>query len=803
MNKLIRLSLMAFILLFSISLSFAQKPGKRGLGTTKSFAKNLRDQLNSSPSSNQRTLSKSVKVSVSDKESFSLKVNVNKSENSSHQYLVGKVENKESGSFIIKINGNKLEGSIVLKKEKKAFKYYSDAKGNAFVEPADINSILCIDYTKAAGPSASTSEAPVSSAAMPDLQSFPGARGCVMLDYDGHYVSGTYWNNGNPINAAPSGMSDAAIIESWEIVSEDFRPFNVNVTTNEAVFNSYPKNMRMRCIITPTNTAAPGAGGVAYIGSFNWNDDTPCWVFMLGAKSSAEAASHEIGHTFDLHHDGRTNPNEGYFAGHGDWAPIMGVGYYEPISQWSKGEYNYANQFQDDLAIIAGTKFNVGYRNDDHSNSVSGATALARNNTSVSGRGIIERTSDQDFFSFASGSGTVNLNVNTVSRHGDLDILVRLHNSSGGVIGTYNPAGLNASFSANVSAGTYYVSVDGTGAGNPATNGYSDYASLGTFTISGTAPVPSVAGVAIMYKDCNFSANAVGLQVGDYNLSQLISRGISNDDISSLRVTSGYEVIAYQHDNFGGASFTFTADDACLVDNGINDYISSLRVRARATSFSTTIQAESYSAMAGVQTENTTDAGGGTNVGWIDNGDWMAYNNITIPSSGAYKVEYRVASGTSGGTLSLDVNAGATVLGTLGVPGTGGWQNWTTISHTVNINAGTYNFGIFAQAGGWNLNWWRITSLNTGARIASSEDNTEPSLTTIDLYPNPSFGKLNFSSAHDLSGAQVKIFDRMGVEAISTSFNANGLDVSVLKPGLYTITIIKAGKRITSRFIKN
>lgn len=85
----------------------------------------------------------------------------------------------------------------------------------------------------------------------------------------------------------------------------------------------------------------------------------------------------------------------------------------------------------------------------------------------------------------------------------------------------------------------------------------------------------------------------------------------------------------------------------------------------------------------------------------------MAYNNITIPTSGTYTIEYRVAS-PSGGRLSADLNGGGIVLGELAVPATGGWQTWTTISHNVQINAGTYNFGLFAKAGGWNINWIRI-----------------------------------------------------------------------------------------------
>lgn len=124
-----------------------------------------------------------------------------------------------------------------------------------------------------------------------------------------------------------------------------------------------------------------------------------------------------------------------------------------------------------------------------------------------------------------------------------------------------------------------------------------------------------------------------------------------------------------------------------------------------------TIQAENYTYMNGVQTETTTDTGGGLNVGWIDVGDWMAYSNVTnIPSAGNYLIRYRVAS-PAGATFSADLNSGATQLGTVNIPATGGWQNWTTVQHTVYLPAGPLNFGIYASTSSWNINWFSIQSL--------------------------------------------------------------------------------------------
>ncbi|UOQ53099.1 carbohydrate-binding protein [Hymenobacter cellulosivorans] len=219
------------------------------------------------------------------------------------------------------------------------------------------------------------------------------------------------------------------------------------------------------------------------------------------------------------------------------------------------------------------------------------------------------------------------------------------------------------------------------------------------------------------------------------------------------------------------------------------------------TTSSLTIQAENYSAMSGVQLEGCSDTGGGQDVGWIDTNDWMAYNSINFPTSGTYTIEYRVASGASGGRVSADLNAGAIQLGSVAIPATGGWQNWTTVSQTVNVNAGTYNFGVFAQAGGWNLNWIRITK--SGAARTAAPATAATLAAELNVYPNPATKQLNIQSEQDLSGSQYQIVDDRGKVVASGALSNGRLDVASLKNGLYTLVIVtKDQQKLTRRFSK-
>jgi hypothetical protein len=320
-----------------------------------------------------------------------------------------------------------------------------------------------------------------------------------------------------------------------------------------------------------------------------------------------------------------------------------------------------------------------------------------------------------------------------------------------------------------------------------------------TITIGGFAGL-NPTGQAITYKDCNFTGSAAGLPVGDYNLAAMNARGILNDDISSIKVTSGYKVTLYEHDNFTGASIVLTADNSCLVGAGWNDRTSSMRVASNTSSFSTRIEAENWAYMAGVQTETTQDpTGGNLNVGWIDAGDWMAYN-ITIPTAGTYRVIYRVASPNAGKTLRLEKDAGATQLGTVTIPQTASWQTWTNVALNVTLPAGTYAIGLATATGGFNLNYFTITNdLSARMAVQPVEATTSVEEKPFGLSPNPVKDILHIQG-HDRV-KYLKLYNLQGQEILAVERPGNSISLQSLKPGLHLVVIENLDHTIVKRKI--
>ncbi|HYG38359.1 MAG TPA: carbohydrate-binding protein [Cytophagales bacterium] len=231
-----------------------------------------------------------------------------------------------------------------------------------------------------------------------------------------------------------------------------------------------------------------------------------------------------------------------------------------------------------------------------------------------------------------------------------------------------------------------------------------------------------------------------------------------------------------------------TVDESRLPATMAVDYV---RVyKAGASTFSQTIEAESYIAMSGIQTEGCSE--GGLNVGWIDAGDWMAYN-VNIPTSGTYKVSYRVSSPNSGKSLKLEKDNGQTLLGTVSIPNTGGWQNWTSVSHNVYLPAGSYAIGLATGTGGFNINRFHLTN-NLNARLAPEEVSIEKVPATTLFYPNPVINKLNISNAFNES-ASVQVLDFSGnvVKKASLSNGEKEIDMADLASGGYLIRVTSEG----------
>ncbi len=137
-----------------------------------------------------------------------------------------------------------------------------------------------------------------------------------------------------------------------------------------------------------------------------------------------------------------------------------------------------------------------------------------------------------------------------------------------------------------------------------------------------------------------------------------------------------------------------------------------------------------------VDIEDSSDTGGGHNVGWAAAGEWLAYT-VTVAGAGVYDLDFRVASAGPGGTFHLEVN-GSNVTGSLSVPNTGGWQTWTTVRKSgVTLTAGPQQWRLVLDTNGASSAVGNFNYIRTSAPAGSSaSDATAPSLPATIQFEN-------------------------------------------------------------------
>jgi endoglucanase len=189
------------------------------------------------------------------------------------------------------------------------------------------------------------------------------------------------------------------------------------------------------------------------------------------------------------------------------------------------------------------------------------------------------------------------------------------------------------------------------------------------------------------------------------------------------------------------------------------------------------IETESFIAMVGLGVENTTDTGGGSNIGYTHAGDYADYK-IYSDITGNYKVKFRLAAQSNPGKIGLFLvaNGVETQLLTIDTPITGGWQTWQTVEGNLNIPKGIHILRMRVLAGGFNFNWMDFSLLNV------NEDSDGDGVSDgIDNCPNTVAG-----AVVDANGCAI-----FSLPANNFSIRAQGETCQDRKNGKIIITAVK------------
>jgi len=320
-----------------------------------------------------------------------------------------------------------------------------------------------------------------------NLQSLPGAPHVLYLNVAGYYV----WKN-SPENVAQ-------VVRLWRQVAEDYRPFNINVSTKKADYDAVGAQNALYM-----NLNIHYAGGSCPLGIYGRGES----IGGQNCHSAAQfyAITHETGHGMGIHHhtsyeniigDGwkyvnshvTTNQNGAYF------------------SHWLKGQ-SEGGYYTDDVALIASK---VGFRDDEHGNNNATASDLNISAEEVDKRennGVIEQDGDVDMFKFQTNGGEVDLKVNPLKFYHNLHVKADVVDEEGNVViegspyfhfmnseWPYVPGDLSeeqtqvkqaSHITGDLTPGTYYLRVTNSGYIDNWGDGYTSYSSLGYYEVEGT-----------------------------------------------------------------------------------------------------------------------------------------------------------------------------------------------------------------------------------------------------------------------------------------------------------------------------
>jgi len=195
------------------------------------------------------------------------------------------------------------------------------------------------------------------------------------------------------------------------------------------------------------------------------------------------------------------------------------------------------------------------------------------------------------------------------------------------------------------------------------------------------------------------------------------------------------------------------------------------------------IEAENYASKSGMQAEATSDVGGGQNLGYIGDGNWLEYTIENNSSRTDYQISFRLAAPSTGGIIDFYVDDKS--AGSVMTPNTGNWQVYQSVAKSVSIAQGKHYLKVVATKAGFNFNYMDIQDKQTDIEKVYEAN--------VILYPNPVSNQITVSSV-DFQHNKIEILDVMGNMVISrTTAGEPVLSMPVcLSDGIYFLKISNA-----------
>jgi len=215
-------------------------------------------------------------------------------------------------------------------------------------------------------------------------------------------------------------------------------------------------------------------------------------------------------------------------------------------------------------------------------------------------------------------------------------------------------------------------------------------------------------------------------------------------------------------------------------------------IRVSATPDYDKLEAESFDLMAGIETQGTSDSGGGEQVAFVHNTDWIMFQNVDLTGAKSLYARYTCPTDASAIEARLGAEDGE-LIATLALTNTGGWNGWTTVGANIQDTVGLHDvYFIFTGGDGYlfNLNWMQFSS----EIILSTESLLTSSVYTVDqddkMILNVPLGALvsTFESNLSLSeGATVTTYRADGVTE-ATEIEDESVVVVIAEDGLHKTT---------------